>query len=78
VLKRALLLFEHVTIRTIIGLVDLVRQLRDVSAQDLDEQGPFVVVEGQGVHIRFPIGVLEKTAAWLSAAATVTKPVLRR
>jgi hypothetical protein len=78
VLKRALLLLEHVAIRTIVGLVDLVRHLREVSTQDLDEQGPFVVVEGQRVHIRFPIGVLEKAAAWLPAAATLTKPILAR
>jgi hypothetical protein len=62
-LERALLFFEHAAIRMVVGLMDLVRQLREVSSQDLDEQGSFVVVEGQGVHSSSPFGVLEKAAA---------------
>ena len=39
VLERALLFFEHVAISTIVGLMNLVGQHREVSFQDLDEQG---------------------------------------
>jgi hypothetical protein len=53
-LERALLFFKHVAIRMIVGLMDLMRQLREASLQDLDEEGSFVVVESQGVHISFP------------------------
>jgi hypothetical protein len=73
-LKGALLLFEHVAIRTIVGLVDLVRQPREVSLQDFDEQGSIVVAEGQGVHVSSPIGVPKKAAA----AATLSKPIIAR
>ena len=55
-------MFEHVAIHTTVGLMYLVRQLRQVSFQDLDEQGSFVVVEGQAVHISFPLSVLENSA----------------
>jgi hypothetical protein len=53
-LERALLFFKHVAIRMIVGLMDLMRQLREASLQDLDEEGSFVVVESQGVHSSFP------------------------
>jgi hypothetical protein len=70
-LERALLFFKHVAIRMIVGLMDLMRQLREASLQDLDEEGSFVVVEGQGVHISVPY---EGTGA---AFVTVT-PTLNR
>lgn len=55
-----MLFFEHIAILTLVGLVYLVRQLCEVNFQYLNEQGSFVVVESQGMHISFPFGVLEK------------------
>jgi len=72
-LKSALLLFKHVAIGMIVGLMDLMRQIREASFQDLDEDGSFVVVEGQGVHISFPHQGTE--AAVVTATPTLDRSV---
>jgi hypothetical protein len=70
-LEPALLFFKHVAIRTIVGLMDLMRQLREASFQDLDEECSFVVVEGEGVHSSFPY--LRTEAAVVTVAPTLNR-----
>ena len=45
---------ESVAIGAIVSLMDFMRQLRDISVQELHEQGSLVVVQGQWTHISFP------------------------